>query len=279
MSDRARENQEIREDVKAFWQQFFQRHHNITRKELSQKLNIGNDAITRWISGQTVISPDNICKLIDANMLSPDEATRLIKLCLESLGFSRESLPTVAAALGTFPLRKNRLTVSMTRGTSDFPKLLAAAHQHIDIQQTYIPNAEAIVKNALLVALANGCQVRILLLKSDSSYLHARLDYLGGDISTMSSCITWLKYVANHSRTAPGTIEVRAYDAMPYFPFFRIDNRVFTGYYLQIGSSNYPHVMYSLDEVRQYFPDLLHHFEEYWNRPDNEVICCNRDKL
>lgn len=267
-------DEQTQEKFKEFWQQFFERrrwHHS----ELAKLLHVGNDAVSRWVNAGTAISPEHLSQLLKEGVLSPEESTKLVRLCLCNLGFSKGALPSIGSAIGIIPTGKSKLATSTIKFT-DFPRLIEAAQGQIDILQTYIPNIEA-MKNALSVALIHGCTIRILVLKRNSSYLKARLAHLRGDKSAMETCLVYLKNVSESGRQSKGAIEVRAYDFIPYFPYYRIDNRVFIGFYLRVGSSNYPQIGFGIDELNQVFPDLLQHFDEYWNRTDNDHLYSSHD--
>jgi len=258
---------------KEFWEQFFNRR-NWSHQHLAKRLDVDNATISHWLSGETSISPENFSKLLKD--LSQREANQLVRLCLEGLGFPKESFTSIATAIAGMPISRDRLTTHTHLRSSDFPRLIAEAQDQIDILQTYIPNIEA-MDDTLPSALKNGCKIRILVLKLDSDYLNARLTHLDSDKSAMSHSLNRLKKVAQASKSSKGTIQIKAYDFLCYFPYHRIDNLIFTGFYLREGSSRYPQIGMSVDEVTQIFPDLLQHFEEYWNRQDNELIASNRD--
>ncbi len=269
------EKEKLREKMREFWQGFFDRRH-WPHQELARRLHVGNDTVSHWVHAINSMRPEHLSKLLKSNILSDKEASRLIKLSLLSLGFSEGCLPSIAAAIGGMPASNNKFTTYTNLWATDFPRLVAAAQDRIDILQTYIPNIEA-MDDVLPIALENGCTIRILVLKLDSDYLQARLNHLGSDKSAMTHSLNRLKNVAQASKSLRGSIEIKAYNFLCYFPYHRIDNRVFIGFYLREGSSKYPQIGMRVDELTLVLPDLLQHFEEYWDRQDNELLASNRD--
>jgi FAD/FMN-containing dehydrogenase len=162
----------------------------------------------------------------------------------------------------------NSLAIYKDQRTADFPKLLESARDRIDILQTFVPVIEAI-KPPLETALRNGCHIRVLVLKHDSVYLVARLALLHRPQSAADYSLQMLKEVARSAKGAKGKIEIKAYNFIPYFPYYRMDNRLFIGFYLEGGSYRFPQIEFSVNELSQSFPELLEHFEQYWNREDN----------
>jgi len=160
------------------------------------------------------------------------------------------------------------INIYKNQSTADFQKLIGAARAQIDVLQTYVPIIEAI-KPALQSAYENGCKIRILVLKDDSRHLEARLIHLGRSKDAMAHSLSLLRKIVRDAKNPKGKIEIRAYDFLPYFPYYRIDGRVFTGFYLSGGSYRYPQIEFNADELIEVFPELLEHFEEYWNRKDN----------
>lgn len=269
------EKLKIREKQREFWELYFLRRQ-CSHQALADLLQVGNDTVSHWVHGTNAMKPEYLSKLLKSNSLTPKEATILTRLCLQSLGFSESSIPFLATALGVTPINKDKLTTRTNLRSTDFPKLIAAAQEQIDILQTYIPNVEN-MRNALSDALKNGCTIRIMVLKLDSIFLKARLTHLRANKGAIEHSLNELEKLTQESRSFKGTIKIKNFDFLCYFPYHRIDNRVFAGFYLKEGSSKHPQIGMSVDEITQFFPDLLQHFEDFWNRQDNELLVSNRD--
>jgi FAD/FMN-containing dehydrogenase len=160
--------------------------------------------------------------------------------------------------------------------TANFRRLIESAQDRIDILQTYVPIIEAIGP-ALQSAFENGCKIRLLVSKLDSIYLDARLAHLGRGTAAAAHSLDMLRAIVRNAKSPKGAIEIRAYDFLPYFPYYRIDNRVYTGFFLKGGSYRFPQIEFNVNDLESAFPDLLAHFDEYWNLKDNIDLIRNWD--
>ncbi|HKP54418.1 MAG TPA: FAD-linked oxidase C-terminal domain-containing protein [Chloroflexia bacterium] len=165
------------------------------------------------------------------------------------------------------PFIKN-VRIFESQDVAGFSRLIKTATDTIDILQTYVPGIEGI-KAALLAAYENGCKIRILVLRYNSSYLGVRLNHLERGKEVALASLEMLRAVVREAKSPKGQIEIKAYDFIPYFPYYRMDNHLFIGFYLREGSLRLAQVRFDVEELNRVFPELLSHFEHYWQREDN----------
>lgn len=162
----------------------------------------------------------------------------------------------------TVPIHRNQLSARI-------PELLSTArNERIDILQSFLPGPESL-RRPLARAYENGCHIRVLILKENSSYLAARLQHLKRGIGVLDSSHAALRAALEEARNPRGTFAIRAYDFVPYFPYYRIGSRVFVGFFLSGGSYIYPQIEFDAPSLEKSFPELMAHFDEYWSLPDN----------
>ncbi len=159
---------------------------------------------------------------------------------------------------------------------------IESASRRVDILQVYITNSD-IIRPKLQTSFKNGCKIRILILRPGSLYFEDRLNHLATpylDAQHFAELsYTMLKGLDEELAKKPnplgGSLEIKVYDFIPYFPYYRIDNHVFTGFFLKDGSHLSPQIRFRVDELERSeapFSNVLAHFEEFWVRKGNKNL-------
>lgn len=181
----------------------------------------------------------------------------------------------------------SRLRVLVYKDHDDvgMSRLIERAQKQIDILQVYIPVID-MIKPKLHTALVHGCKIRILVLRPDSRHFRDRLSHLARPLfepeNAAELSFNLLKELAQEAEALAkkhdftgGSLEIKAYDFIPYFPYYRVDNHLYIGFFFKDGSFLSPQIQFKVDELESAenpFPKILAHFEEFWEREGNKDL-------
>jgi Arc/MetJ-type ribon-helix-helix transcriptional regulator len=167
-------------------------------------------------------------------------------------------VPTREVSIGRFP--SEDLEDSATEGL--FPRRVIAKSMYTTLFQ-YAPDAFA-------GAVEAGLHLQVLLLDKGSKHLEERAEDLNLTVAQMEARIdksikdVRALFEMNREMGGKGSVELRFYDSLPYFPFYVIDDALYTGYYVKRKTASSTHYVRFNSLNNPYAADVMYEFNLLW---------------